>query len=265
MLTRYLSEKEFKELPSLQLIKELDDLRISTGDPVFIKNNDFNSADIKNKFYGEYPYDSDKKEAYADVSVYGKDNKNYISSDLLHTPDPDLATRIVTIALMQVGFKEGKNNDNPFGKFFNLNNASWCSFFVHWALVKAGAVKKEDLKYSFGSARKTFANILPHTLTKNPEEFNVGDLIIWGKINSWQGHIGLIIANDIDNKTIYTVEGNISNKVKIKKYNYDKIAYGKYEFLGVGNTHGTSMKVLKPEEVFALHEGIEKNNGESTR
>lgn len=263
MLTKYFKRKEFKNTPSIQLVKELNNLRISTGSAVTIVDNDFNSADIENNLVGDYPLTSDESAEYGNIEVYGHDNDNHIANKLLHSPDPNLTERIITIALMQVGFKEGANNDNPFGQYFNINNASWCSFFVHWVLVKAGAIKQEDLNYSFGSARQTFAQF--KTARKEPETFNSGELIVWGKKDSWQGHIGLILANDRINDIIYTVEGNISNKVKIKKYFYNKLGHGHYEFLGVGKLDDTLHEQYDLDYVFAKYESIEENKGEGTR
>lgn len=263
MLTKYFRRKEFNNIPSLQLVKELNDLRISIGKPIEIKSNGFNQANITNYFFSKDAYGSDVDAEYGNVEVYGHDNDNYISDKLLHSSNPNLSERILAIALMQVGFKEGANNDNPFGQFFNINNASWCSFFVHWVLVKAGAITKEDIDYSFGSARQTFAQL--KSARKDPETFNSGELIVWGKKDSWQGHIGLVLVNDRINDVIYTAEGNISNKVKIKKYSYDKLDYGHYEFLGVGRLDNTLHEQFDLPYVFAKYESIEKNKNESTR
>ena len=40
--------------------------------------------------------------------------------------------RFVKFALSQVGYKEGKNNDNKYGKYFGMNNQPWCCFFVSY-------------------------------------------------------------------------------------------------------------------------------------
>jgi len=262
-ITKYFKRKEFTNIPSIQLVKELDCLRISTGHPIFIKNNELNMANIKNKFYGEHPYNADESRHYSKIEAYGRDNDNYIAERLLHSKTMSITEKIITIALMQVGFKEGVNNDNPFGAFFNTNNASWCSFFVHWVLVKAGLITKEDLTYSFGLARQTFTNF---AMSKtDPTQFSSGEMIVWGKKDSWQGHIGLVLVNDRVSETIYTIEGNISNKVKIKKYAYDKLNYGHYEFLGVGNLKSVIMDQLELSDIFAKYESIEENKNESTR
>jgi len=263
MLTKYFKRKEFKNIPSLQLLKELDDLRISSGVPVGVRSNDFNSAEIVNQLIGDHNFIANDTTHYSNVEIHGINNSNYISQNLLHTPNPTLSQRILTIALMQVGFKEGKGNNNPYGQFFNLNYASWCSFFVHWVLIKAGAITKKDLDYSYGSARQTFLNL--HTTKKDPSTFGSGELIVWGRKSSWQGHIGLILANDKVNDIIYTIEGNISNKVKIKKYKYNKLAYGKFEFLGAGNLKNDLMDNYTLDEILAKCKTIKDNKGELTR
>jgi hypothetical protein len=51
----------------------------------------------------------------------------------------DLAiTRILQIAGSQVGYREGRNNDNIYGTWYGLNNVAWCAQFVSWCANQAG-------------------------------------------------------------------------------------------------------------------------------
>lgn len=46
---------------------------------------------------------------------------------------------VLAAAAGQVGYKEGRNNDNKFGAWYPMNNQPWCAMFVSWAFAQAGA------------------------------------------------------------------------------------------------------------------------------
>lgn len=51
-------------------------------------------------------------------------------------------TKIIEIAKKEVGYKEGKNNDTKYGKWYGLNNQPWCMIFIQWVVNQAGEGKK---------------------------------------------------------------------------------------------------------------------------
>lgn len=50
------------------------------------------------------------------------------------------AEMIINTASAEVGYREGKNNENKYGKWYGQNHVSWCCIFVCWvfAHVKSG-------------------------------------------------------------------------------------------------------------------------------
>jgi hypothetical protein len=49
------------------------------------------------------------------------------------------ATKVLNIARSQLGYAEGANNDNKFGRWYGMNHVSWCDQFVSWVGDEAGA------------------------------------------------------------------------------------------------------------------------------
>lgn len=52
---------------------------------------------------------------------------------------PASATKVLNIARSQIGYDEGDNNDNKFGRWYGMNHVSWCDQFVSWVGDTAGA------------------------------------------------------------------------------------------------------------------------------
>jgi len=115
--------------------------------------------------------------------------------------------QIVLIAKKELGYREGDNNDNKYGVWFNLNNQPWCAIFVCWVLDKcqlsnrliksAGCIEIE--KWA-----KTKGIIVNPSLTKK------GDLVLFDfhKVGKPE-HIGIAIEDfNPKTKTVVTIEGN---------------------------------------------------------
>ena len=47
--------------------------------------------------------------------------------------------KIVKVLEKEVGYEEGKNNDNKYGKDYGWNNVAYCVIFMWWAFKEAGA------------------------------------------------------------------------------------------------------------------------------
>lgn len=46
--------------------------------------------------------------------------------------------KVLDAARGQLGYREGSNNDNKFGRWYGANHASWCDMFVSWCGAQAG-------------------------------------------------------------------------------------------------------------------------------
>lgn len=134
-------------------------------------------------------------------------------------------------------YKEGKNNDTIFGKWFGLNNQPWCAMFVSYCFNASGyanLVKGAQTTKGFASCdygMKWF--------TKNRQMIAVGkaqagDIVFFQfDADPQPDHVGIVIAND-GKGTLTTVEGNTAadnagsqsngDGVYIKKRKYSLVA-----------------------------------------
>ena len=137
--------------------------------------------------------------------------------------------KIVEIALNEVGYVEkasDKDLDNKkanagtkdytkYGKWFGSNPGPWCSKFVCWVYNQAGYLNLIKKTASCGSMLTFF---------KKEKEFQErgykpvkADIIFinWDS-KTTADHVGIVWK--VDNKYVYTIEGNRGNKVAEAKY-----------------------------------------------
>ncbi len=136
---------------------------------------------------------------------------------------------IVKIALNEVGYIE-KNSDKDldsktanvgtkdytkYGKWFGSNPGPWCCKFICWVYNQAGClnlIKKTagcGTELSFFKKMKEF-----EPRGYKPEKADI-IFINWDSKNT-PDHVGIV--KKVDNKYVYTIEGNRSNKVAEAKY-----------------------------------------------
>lgn len=134
------------------------------------------------------------------------------------------ATSVLAIAAAEVGYLEKKSNKNlnsktanagtknytKYGKWFGMNPAYWCAMFICWVFCQAFGY--EDGKKVLGCYSAACENIRQkfkknkRYYTKNPK---VGDVVFFkGTRHDGANHIALVYQ--VDNKKIYTIEGNTS-------------------------------------------------------
>lgn len=113
----------------------------------------------------------------------------------------DMRKDLIGVALTQVGYYEGANNDTKYGVWYGYNNAGWCGMFVAWCANQAGIP----------------TSVIPKTGTTNPSDYNVtcrsgkeyrpqpGDLF-FRKSGSSYAHVGIVYY--LDGDYFYTLEGN---------------------------------------------------------
>lgn len=108
-------------------------------------------------------------------------------------------------------YKEGRNNDTIFGKWYGLNYNPWCAMFVSYCFNKAGAGKlvATTNKKGFASCSaglayyKSKGRVIPKT------QAQAGDIVFFSfDGNSDPDHVGIVLGNKPGSKTMLTVEGN---------------------------------------------------------
>ena len=114
---------------------------------------------------------------------------------------------IIAQALAEVGYIEGKNNDNAFGREYGLNNAPWCVIFI-WHLFHA---KNAD-KLFFDGGKTALCSQLADFHKKQRvamTEIAPGDIVFFnfngGKTTE---HVGICVSRS--GGKLITVEGNTS-------------------------------------------------------
>ena len=112
---------------------------------------------------------------------------------------------VLDMARSQIGTREGRRDDNPYGTWFGMNHAPWCAAFVSWVFAHSGArlpaiqTTKGFMRVSIG---REWARVHGQ-LTRAPRS---GDVFFILRRNG-TGHTGIVEAVNADG-TITTIEGN---------------------------------------------------------
>lgn len=123
-------------------------------------------------------------------------------------------SKVVEVAQSQIGYKEGKNNNTIFGKWFGANNQPWCAMFVSWCFNEAGLITKiaAQSKKGFASCDlglKWFAKkgkIIP------VGQAQAGDIVFFQFDKDAEAdHVGIVKSNNKALKFLQVIEGNTSS------------------------------------------------------
>lgn len=116
---------------------------------------------------------------------------------------------LISIALAEVGTREGPNNDNKYGREYGFNFVAWCCIFIWWCFHKAGL---DELfpKVAHCNQVEAYAKERNAWVTN---DYKVGDLVIFDYNKDLErDHIGLVIEVD-GGRVKTTVEGNYADMV----------------------------------------------------
>jgi uncharacterized repeat protein (TIGR02543 family) len=107
---------------------------------------------------------------------------------------------ILAVALTQMGYTEGPNNDTKYGAWGNFPNQPWCANFISWCARQA-EISQEILTQSPVASPKRFG--IEHfdgaKYTPRP-----GDLFFTKELS----HVGLVYY--LEGEYFYTIEGNVN-------------------------------------------------------
>ena len=115
------------------------------------------------------------------------------------------ASKLISVAKSQIGYKEGRNNSNKYGAAYGMNNCSWCMIFVWWCFRQAGAaelIKKTASCTACWNAMKSQA--------VSVSALKPGDIVFfdWDRSGDCD-HVGIVEA--VGSSRITTIEGNTSS------------------------------------------------------
>lgn len=119
---------------------------------------------------------------------------------------------IVDIAKAEVGYQEGPNNDSKYGKWYGLNNQSWCAMFVSWCFNEAGLLSKvlAQGKKGFASCDVGLKWFARNNKLVPVGKAQAGDIAFFQfDTDAQPDHVGIVSSNDGKNLLCY--EGNTSS------------------------------------------------------
>lgn len=117
---------------------------------------------------------------------------------------------LVNTALAEVGYKEGANNDNKYGKWYHFNNVPWCMIFVQWCFAEA-AIPRLIMRTAGCEAFEAWAH--KEGLIVDIKTAKKGDIVLFDFTKSGKSeHVGIArLDYNKTTRTIPTVDGNTGN------------------------------------------------------
>ncbi len=161
-----------------------------------------------------------------------------------YTNTGNQAADILGVALTQVGYTEGPNNDTKYGDWYGLPNHAWCGMFVSWCANQAGIPTSVLKKY----ARSNPAGYGLAELDGRSYRPKPGDLFF----SRSYSHVGLVYY--LDGDYFYTLEGNSgggSNRVCSQRKPISNYLFGSPNYRGGGNhSYTTNYESSHPHKEY---------------
>lgn len=126
------------------------------------------------------------------------------------------AKDVIAHARKHLGYVEGANKDNMFGKWYGANHSPWCAAFASWAVNAAGhgeLIAGAQTKKGFNSCGKGIAFFKSKDAWFPVAQAKPGDLAFfdWDH-DGEQDHVGIVVEINLKKKQIKCIEGNTSDK-----------------------------------------------------
>ena len=144
--------------------------------------------------------------------------------------------QVVEIARKELGYTEGRNNQNKYGAWYGMNYQPWCNIFLCWCFYQAGAANLIPRSASVGVTMRWFQN--NGYLPIDYDKCEPGDIVIYrasgifraGESHAYKndGHIEMITSYGLDNYgRVTSIGGNTAGgkKVAEHKWSSNKIYY----------------------------------------
>lgn len=125
------------------------------------------------------------------------------------------ASGVIAEARKHLGYVEGPNKDNIFGKWYGANHTAWCAEFVSYCINKAGhgnLIAGAQSPKGFASCGAGIKFFKAKKAWFPVEQAKGGDLAFfdWDHDGS-QDHVGIVTGIDLKKKMVKTIEGNTSD------------------------------------------------------
>ncbi|MBE0538398.1 MAG: CHAP domain-containing protein [Ignavibacterium sp.] len=127
--------------------------------------------------------------------------------------------RLIENAVKYCGIVEDPKNSNKgeiideIQEEFGFDGVQYCVLFVLYVYKKTLNEFELELPLLSTPSSQTLFNWAYNNgmIETDFLKLGAGDIVIWRKFKLWQGHAGIVISVDQQNKTFLTVEGNTSN------------------------------------------------------
>lgn len=134
----------------------------------------------------------------------------YAAHENTYTNTGNQRQDIIGVALTQVGYREGWNNDTKYGAWYStavgwsMNYQPWCAMFISWCANQAG-IPTSALKLC------SFADLGGFGIT-DTFKYSSGRVPQPGDLFTREGqHAGIVYQVDVANNTFVTIEGNTND------------------------------------------------------
>jgi hypothetical protein len=120
------------------------------------------------------------------------------------------AADVLRIARSQIGYQEGHNNDNKFGRAYGMNHVFWCQQFVWWVFRQAGAGGEMPRT---AVTRVAYPWYRKHRSLVRVRDAKPGD-VVWFDFSGTLkpvSHVGIVEKN-LGGGRLQTIEGNTNGK-----------------------------------------------------
>lgn len=118
---------------------------------------------------------------------------------------------LIRVAVNELGYKSGANDDTKYGKWYGLNNNPWCAMFVSWCANQAGISTDIIPKHASCGVSANFFKT--NDCWKNGDSDYIprrGDLIYFTDSQYVYKHIAIVTG--YWNGKVYYIDGNGGNK-----------------------------------------------------
>lgn len=138
------------------------------------------------------------------------------------------SAQIVLVAKAQIGNEGG----DKFWKWYGFTeHVHWCACYVSWCANECGYIDKGIIP-KFSACNDGISWFKEHNQWNDRGDSYypiIGDIIFFdwydenGNQDGSSDHVGIVTRTDITNRTIYTIEGNTSNKCAERMYSFDDV------------------------------------------
>ena len=137
-------------------------------------------------------------------------------------------SEIILVAKAQIGNEGG----DKFWKWYGFTeHVHWCACYVSWCANECGYIDKGIIPKFSGCVNGIEWFKEKNLWQDRGESYYpiIGDIIFFdwydenGNQDGVSDHVGIVTRTDITNRTIYTIEGNTSNKCAERMYSFDDV------------------------------------------